>query len=201
MLKLIRTTVTGALVFILPLGIIAFFLGKIVNAAQDLAEPLSKQLPVKTVAGISATILVALFGIILVSFIAGLLAQSRMARGVVEQIETHLLGRIPAYGILKSLSNDMIAPGESAEHPIVLVRFDDAIQIGILMAPTAGETHCVVFLPDSPTPQSGTVMIVEKDRVQEAGIPLAKAFSALSARGMGLAELVKLPGPLPSPAA
>lgn len=201
MLKLIRTTVTGALVFILPLGIIAFFLGKIVHAAQDLAEPLSKQLPVKTVAGVSATILVALFGIILVSFIAGLLAQSRVARGAVQQIETHLLGRIPAYGILKSLSNDMIAPGESVEHPIVLVRFDDAIQIGILMAPTAGDTHCVVFLPDSPTPQSGTVMILKKDRVQVAGIPLAKAFSALSARGMGLAELVKLQGPLPSPAA
>ena len=194
MKQLIRTTVTGALVFVLPLGIIAFFAGKIINAAQDLVEPLSEQLPMKTVAGVSATILVAMLGIVLASFMAGLLAQSRMARGVVQQMETHLLGRIPAYGLLKSLSNDVIAPGEQADHPVVLVRFDDAWQMGVLIGEASGGTHRVVFLPDSPTPQSGTVMIMEKHRVQEAGIPLAKAFSALSARGMGLGELVRLKG-------
>ena len=192
MRKLIRTTVTGALVFLLPIGIIAFFVGKIVNAAQHLVEPISEKLPVKSVAGVSATILVALFAIILVSFVAGLLAQSRVARGVVQQMETHLLGRLPVYGILKSLSNDVIAPGESAEHPVVLVRFDDAWQVAILIGPANGGSHSVVFLPDSPTPQSGTVMIVEKDRVQACDIPLAKMFSTLSARGMGLGNMVQL---------
>jgi len=59
----------------------------------------------------------------------------------------------------------------------------------------------VVFLPSSPAPQSGEVMIVENQRLQDAGIPLAKAFSALSARGMGLGELVRLEKAAPSPAA
>ena len=195
MKQLIRTTVTGALVFILPLGIIAFFAGKIINAAQHLVEPLSGQLPVKSIAGVSATILVAILGIVLVSFLAGLLAQSRMARGVVQQMETHLLGRIPAYGLLKSLSNDVIAPGETADHPVVLVRFDDAWQVGILIGEANGGKHRVVFLPDSPTPQSGAVMIVEQQRVQAAGIPLTKMFAAMSARGMGLGEMVRLGGP------
>lgn len=190
MSKLVRTTVTGALVFLLPLGILAFFVGKIVRAAHTLVEPISKQLPVETVAGVSATILVALFGIVVVSFLAGLLAQSRMARGVVEQMETHLLGRLPAYGLLKSLSNDVIAPGEAADHPVVLVRFDDAWQLGILIGSANGGSHAVVFLPDAPTPQAGTVMIVEKERVHESDIPLTKMFSALSARGMGLGEMV-----------
>ena len=31
MMKLIRTTVTGAVVFLLPIGILAFFVGKIVD--------------------------------------------------------------------------------------------------------------------------------------------------------------------------
>lgn len=194
MLKFVRITVTGALVFVLPIGIIAFFAGKIVNAAQDLLAPLSEQLPIKTVAGISAAILVALAGIILVSFLAGLFAQTRIAHGVVAQMEAYLLGRIPAYGLLKSLSSDMIAPEEAAEHPVVMVRFDNAWQVGFLIGPTAEGTHCVVFLPGSPTPQTGTVMIVETERVHEAGIPLAKAFSVLSARGMGLGELVRLKG-------
>jgi uncharacterized membrane protein len=193
MMKLIRTTVTGALVFLLPIGIVAFFAGKIVTAAQKVVEPISEQLPVQSVAGVSAAILVAIFGIIAVSFLAGLFAQSRMARGVVDKLETHFLGRLPVYGILKSLSNEVISPGEAADHPVVLVRFDDAWQLAILMGPTADGTHSVVFLMDSPTPQSGTVMIVETDRVRTTEITLTKALSTLSARGIGLGEMVRLP--------
>ncbi len=192
MTKLIRTTLTGALVFLLPIGILAFFAGKILTTANKLVEPISAHLPVKSVAGVSATILLALFGIIAVSFIAGLFAKSRIARSAVEKLETYFLGRLPFYGLLKSLSNDVIAPGETAEHPVVLVRFDDAWQVGVLIGPTMEGTHSVVFIMDSPTPQAGAVMIVEKDRVRATDIPLTKAFGALSARGLGLGELVKL---------
>ena len=195
MKTLIRTTLTGALVFLLPIGILAFFVGKIIKVTHALVQPLSDQLPVKTVGGISATILVSLLAIIAVSFLAGLLAQSRVARGIVEQMETHLLSRVPAYGLLKSLSNDVIAPGEQAEHPVVLVRFDDAWQLGVLIGEANEGTHRVVFLPDSPTPQSGAVMIMEAARVQVTDIPLTRMFSGLSARGMGLGEMVRLPKP------
>jgi uncharacterized membrane protein len=73
----------------------------------------------------------------------------------------------------------------------VLVRFDDAWQLAIKVN-TAGEgSHTVVFLPDSPTPQSGTVMIVESSRVHETDIPLRKAMSVLAVRGMGLHDALK----------
>ncbi len=193
MMKLIRTTVTGAVVFLLPIGILAFFVGKILTAAQKVVEPISEQLPVKTVAGVSAAILVALFGIIAVSFLAGFFAQSRAARGAVEKIETHFLGRLPVYGLLKSLSNEVVAPGETSDHPVVLVRFDDAWQVGILMGSTLEGTHSVVFMMDSPTPQAGAVMIVEAERVRVTDIPLTKAFAALSSRGFGLGEMVEMP--------
>ena len=196
MKKLIRTTVTGAVVFLLPIGILAFFVGKIITAAEKVVEPISQHLPVKSVAGVSGTIFVSIFGIIAVSFIAGLFAQSRVARGAVEKIETHFLGRLPVYGLLKSLSNEVVAPGETSDHPVVLVRFDDAWQVGVLMGPTAEGTHSVVFVMDSPTPQSGTVMIVEAERVRATDIPLTKAFGALSARGLGLGEMVSLNLPL-----
>jgi hypothetical protein len=69
------------------------------------------------------------------------------------------------------------------------------------MGPTADGTHSVVFIMDSPTPQSGAVMIVETNRVHASDIPLTKAFGALSARGLGLGELVRLPKTVPSPVA
>ena len=54
MTKLIRTTLTGALVFLLPIGILAFFAGKILTTANKLVEPISAHLPVKSVAGVVA---------------------------------------------------------------------------------------------------------------------------------------------------
>lgn len=190
MLKLVRTTIAGGLIFLLPLAILAVLVGKIFAAAKKVVEPLSHQLPVQSVAGVSATIVLAIVGLIAVSFMAGVLARTRTAQNLMKQLETQLLGRIPAYGLLKSLGQDLVSPDTQADHPVVIVRFDDAWQIGIRIGDTASGQHTVVFLPDSPTPQSGTVQIVESARVQETDIPLTKAFAALSARGMGLPELV-----------
>jgi uncharacterized membrane protein len=190
MLKLVQTTVIGGLIFLLPLGLLIFLLGKILSTARTMVEPLSRQLPVQSVAGISATILLTIIAMVLVSFIAGIFARTRPAQQLVQQLETHLLGRVPAYGLLKSLSNDLVAPNQEADHPVVLIQFDEAWQLGIKIGDVASGTHTVVFLPDAPTPQSGTVQIVESHRVKPTDIPLTKAFAALSARGMGLAELI-----------
>ena len=191
--KLIRTTLTGAVVFLLPIGILAFFVGKILTIVHKLVEPISEHLPVKSVAGVSATVLVALFGIIAVSFIAGLFAKSRIARGAVEKVETHFLGRLPVYGLLKSLSNDVIAPDETAEHPVVLVRLDDAWQLGILIGPAAEGTHSVVFVMDSPTPQSGAVMIVGQTACTPPTSRSPRPSAHCRREGLRLGELVKLP--------
>jgi uncharacterized membrane protein len=190
MLKVVRTTILGGLIFLLPMGILAFILGKIVVTAKKVVEPLSHQLPVQSVAGVSSTILLAVLALVVVSFMAGLFAKTNPAQHIVKQLETHLLGRIPAYGLLKSLSNDVVSGNGKADHPVVLIKFDDAWQIGIRMGDTASGKHTVIFLPDSPTPQSGTVQIVETSRVHETDMTLAKVFAALSARGAGLPEMI-----------
>lgn len=190
MLKVVRTTILGGLIFLLPMGILAFILGKIFVTAKKVVQPLSHQLPVQSVAGVSSTILLAVLALVVVSFMAGLFAKTTPAQHIVKQLETHLLGRIPAYGLLKSLSNDVVSGNGKADHPVVLIKFDDAWQIGIRMGDTASGKHTVIFLPDSPTPQSGTVQIVETSRVHETDMTLAKVFAALSARGAGLPEMI-----------
>ena len=191
MLKVVKTTVTGGLVFLLPLAVLAYLLGKIIATARQIVEPISDKLPVSSVAGVSATFIVAVLAIIAVSFLAGLFAKTSIAQQAVKGIETHLLGRIPAYGLLKSLGNEIASPEQDSGHPVVLVRFDDAWQVGVRVSTSRETGHTVVFLPDSPTPQSGTVMIVEAARIQDTDIPLRKAFTALAVRGTGLDELLK----------
>jgi uncharacterized membrane protein len=191
MLKLVKTTVLGGLIFLLPIAVLGYIVGKIVATAQKLAEPISEKLHVSSVAGVSSTIIIAVVGLFVVSFLAGLFARTRIAQQTVKELETHLLGRVPAYGLLKSLGTDIVSPEQESERRVVLVRFDDAWQLAIKVN-TAGEgSHTVVFLPDSPTPQSGTVMIVESSRVHETDIPLRKAMSVLAVRGMGLHDALK----------
>ncbi len=186
MFRFIRTTLVGGFLFLLPLGIIAFFIGKIIAVVREAVEPLSKQLPFESVAGVRATIVLAIILVILLSFLAGFIARTQTAQLVTKQLEERLLGRIPAYGLIKSMSADLA--GEAAPHPVVLVYFDDVRQLGILMGQTADGAEAVVFLPDSPTPQTGTGVVVEAHRVQLTRIPVRKAFVALSSRGLGLAE-------------
>jgi uncharacterized membrane protein len=190
MLKLLKTTVTGGLIFLLPLAVLGYILGKLVTTAQKLAEPISDKLPVSSFAGVSATIIIAVAGLILISFLAGLLAKTRIAQQTMKELETHLLGRVPAYGLIKSLGSDIVSPEQEAERRVVLVRFDDCWQLAILIDAAIEENHTVVFVPDSPTPQSGSVMIVETSRVHETDIPLRKAMSTLAVRGMGLQDVL-----------
>ena len=191
MLKLLKTTVTGGLVFLIPIAVLAYILGRIVLAAEKIVAPIAGKFPESTVAGVSVTIIIAVVGLIVISFLAGLLAKTRLAQQAVRGLESHVLARFPAYGLLKSLGSDFVTPEQEAERRVVLVRFDDAWQLGIKIKSAVEDTHTVVFLPDSPTAQSGTVMIVETSRVQVTDIPLHKAMSAMAVRGMGLLDLLK----------
>lgn len=182
----IRTTLSGGFLFLLPIGILAFFIGKVVTTTREILEPVSQQLPFEAVAGVKSTILLAIALIVVLSFLAGFIAKTHWAKILTKQLEDRLLGRIPAYGLFKSMSADLIDGGQTTKHPVVLVNLDDARQLGILMGVTASRQEVIVFIPDSPTPQTGSVLIVNARRVQHTNIPLRKAFAALSERGIGL---------------
>jgi uncharacterized membrane protein len=198
MLKLVKTTVLGGLIFLLPLAVLGFIVGKIVATAEKLAEPLSDKLPVSSIAGVSATIIVAVVGLFVVSFLAGLFARTRIAQESMKALESRVMSRVPAYGLIKSLGTDIISPAQEAARRVVLVRFDDAWQLGIKVADAVADRHTVVFLPDSPSAHTGTVMVVETSRLLETDIPLRKAMTVMSVRGMGLQELLR--GQLPAAA-
>lgn len=188
MLQFVRTTLAGGFLFLLPIGIIAFFLGKIISVTRQVVEPVSKQLPFEVVAGVRSTILLAVVLIVVLSFLAGFLAKTQLAKLVTKQLEDKLLGRIPAYGLIKSMSAGLVGDEQVTRHPVVIVDFDDARQLAIKMGETAGGGEVIVFVPDSPTPQTGSVLIVEARRVKLTNIPVSKAFVALSSRGAGLGE-------------
>jgi uncharacterized membrane protein len=188
MFKFLRTTLVGGFLFLLPIGIIVFFAAKIVSAARGVLESVSRKLPFEAVGGVSATLVLAVAAIVIVSFLAGFLAKTGPARLITRHLEERLLSRVPAYGLIRSMGTELVGQDEAQKYPVVLVSFDDARQLAIKMGETAGGREVIVFVPDSPTPQTGAAMIVEAHRVTLTDMPVSKAFVALSSRGAGLEE-------------
>lgn len=188
-----KTTILGGVLFLVPFAALAIVLGKVVPIAQKLADPLADLFPFKSLVGFEVPVLLALLLILLFCFVAGLLAKTRAANYLVRTLEVSLLKKIPGYDLLQSMSADIAGTEDKdgkVDHQVVLVRFDDAWQFGLRIDNISGGKLIAVFIPDSPTPQTGSVLMVEADRVKATNIPITSVFACLKNRGTGLRKLL-----------
>ena len=71
------------------------------------------------------------------------------------------------------------------------VQFDDAWQLGLKVDELNEGRFLTVFIPDSPTPETGSVVIVAADRVVPANMSVMSAFSCLKGRGAGINDILR----------
>jgi uncharacterized membrane protein len=83
-------------VFLVPLIFLIFIFGKAINFMMIIAKPVADWLPVDTVGGVALAKLLAILAVIVVSFIAGLVARHTIARGLVKKLESKVLMNIQA---------------------------------------------------------------------------------------------------------
>jgi uncharacterized membrane protein len=67
-------------------------------------------------------------------------------------------------------------------------------QIGFLVE-RIGDGRVAVFVPDAPTPSSGTILILAEDRIQVLDVPVPAVIKWLRSLGIGSRELL---GKMPS---
>jgi len=167
----------GGLIFLLPLAVIAALLGYVYNAVCVVYEPLKERLPVSTVGGTALLFLIAVGILIALCFACGFAARRAIARKFSGMVEKHLVMIFPKYAIYKDILAGNV--GGDSHSPTLLpvtVEFDDAIRIGY----ESGRTErnlVIVYLPGSPDPWMGSVVLVEPRRVK----PLNLAFGETSA--------------------
>ena len=162
--QLIRTTLIGGVIFLIPLVFVVVVFGKAFQIMKVIGTPVSNLIPVESFAGFALVETVTIVLMVLASLLAGLLAQSSWGRRVHEKLDSALL-HIPGYAWVKSVTGGM--GGEDAEEMLkpVLVRFDDQSQIAFEVD-RATDGLVAVYLPGSPDPRSGAVSYVTEDRVQ-----------------------------------
>jgi len=187
-MQFLKTTIIGGLVFMVPVVVVVAILGKAFAIMMLVAKPLGALIPMDSIGGIAFANLLALMAIFLCCFIAGVIAQSAIAKKAHDVIDSALL-TIPGYELVKGFTDSMNSSEEAANSLLpVLVHFDDNGQIGFEIERDE-EGNVVVYLPGAPSPWSGSVAYFKEERVKSLDISIPEAMASIRNLGRGSAGM------------
>jgi uncharacterized membrane protein len=187
MLKLIKTTIIGGILFLIPIAILIAVIGQGLKVTGALAEPVATALPVDLIGGVAVAHVLAIVLLLLICVLAGLLARLAFARKAVGALEANVLSKLPVYALLKTKTQSMLSADDIEGMSVVVVRFDDHWQIGFEIERIEGG-KTAVFLPGSPDPWSGSVCIAAEERVTQLDLPVAAVAGMARRLGRGANE-------------
>jgi uncharacterized membrane protein len=118
-----------------------------------------------------------------VFFLAGALFRTALGRALQRAADRGLLERIPGYSLFRTLTR-RLGGHEGTEMPVAAVKMDDHELIGIVMD-RLPDGRCSVFVPSSPTPAVGSLIVVPGDRVRVVEVSMRQALGCLSQWGAG----------------
>ncbi|MGB2931707.1 MAG: DUF502 domain-containing protein, partial [Methyloceanibacter sp.] len=159
--EFLKATLIGGLLFLVPGVLIVIILGKAMQLARRVTEPIYDALP-DAVFGVGVATVISVLVLVLIAFVAGLLARTKFGKRIGASLEHSLLGGLPQYQMVKSMAQGMAQVESTDNVTPVLVSVEDAWQIGYLLEPLENG-WVAAFLPQAPTPMSGNVMYLPAD--------------------------------------
>lgn len=185
----IKTTIIGGLLFLVPLVVLFIVLAKAADLMLLVAEPLSDFIPLDSIGGVAVANIIAVLVVVLICFIAGLVARRAFFRTTVESLESKVLSKLPGYVLIKGMLSGLQEHDAHKLHP-VLVSFNSAARIGLEIE-QLDDGRIVVMTPSSPNPWSGMVHIMAADRVQRLDLPMTAYMENVERFGQGTNKLLR----------
>jgi uncharacterized membrane protein len=183
-MKFIKTTIVGGIVFMVPIIIIIVILGKAFELMLKIARPIDKLIPIESIGGVAFVNVLALLAILVVCFVAGVMARSPPAKRLYQAIDSGLLA-IPGYAFIKAYTDSMkLGQAEAKTMQPVLVQFDDNSQLGFEIE-RLDNGQVVIYLPGAPDPWSGSVAYFSADRVKKLELSASQAMTNVKRLGRG----------------
>lgn len=164
-------------------------LAKAFSIMKLVAEPLDRFIPIDSIAGIGFINILAILIMLLVCVLAGLVAQSAVAKVLYSKLDSILLELIPGYAWTKTVLAGIGGHEKVEEFKPVLVKLDDMSQVAFEIERSANGL-VVVFLPGAPDARSGSVAYVTADRVEPIDAKFLVINRSLNHMGKGSAALL-----------
>jgi len=168
-ISFIKTTIIGGLFFVVPIVLLIYLIGKVIGIFRKIVAPIADSISFSFLGGETTSRIIALAVLILLCFIAGLLAKTKKVKQLKEWVEDNILSNIPGYTLLKGMSETAAGLESNNLKEVVLVDIEEVWQIGFLMERIDKDLNAV-FIPGAPNPMSGDVIFVKWDRLKKLDI-------------------------------
>lgn len=185
MLVFVARTLAAGLLIVVPIYLAVLLLLKAMKSVVGLVRPFALLLPDY----VPAETLLSLLLVLLVCFLIGLAVRTRAGRLARERLESGLFERVPGYGLIRSLTQQVA--GKSAENvwKPALAEIEESLVPAFIIEELADGRY-TVFVPSIPTPLAGAVYILDRRRVHPVDVPFTQALTVVSRWGSGAKELV-----------
>jgi uncharacterized membrane protein len=187
--EFLKTTVIGGLFVLLPVLLLYMLLFEALQLVVALATPITDLFPKEVFAQIKTPVLIALILMVGASFLLGLALRSAALSQVGNWIESTVLSRLPAYNVLKRLTKGFAKEEAAAFKPGLLVSSEGWRDI-VYVIEDHGDGLLTVLVPWAPTAFSGSVKVVNRDRVEMLDATLGDVSKVLSLWGVGTRDLL-----------
>ncbi|MEZ0130540.1 DUF502 domain-containing protein [Flavobacterium sp. LBUM151] len=189
-LKIIKATFLGGILFLAPLILLLVLLEKGFGIIQKITNPIVNHFPKVKVLGLAIEEIAAILIIVIICFAAGLIAKTTYAQRLIHRLEDGILSFVPGYSFMKNMNENIMGFESNQDLKVIMVPTDAGWQFAFLIE-QIDENNFVVFIPDAPNPWSGSVVFVEKKDIKDVEISQKQALACIRKLGYGSKELLK----------
>lgn len=190
LLGFLKTTAMGGLFVLLPILLLYLLISEALDLIVAVATPIADLFPKGTFEKVEFPVIVGLVLILGVSFLIGLGLRSEKGRGLGRWVERTVLGRLPAYNALKSLTTGFAGAGKDGAFKAAVMTSSDGERELAYVIEDHGEDHLTVLLPWAPAAFAGSVKIVDRNRIKVLEANLGDVSRVLGQWGVGARELL-----------
>ncbi len=204
----------GLLVF-LPVLVTYFIFNFFYDVLASLLEPFVRWLNIPKTGGFDWTDLVGVAAVLVVIYVVGLLIGWAVAKFLINQVHD-LIGRIPVIGAVYKTTRvgiDFLSDTQAQDYRgVVLIEFPrlGVWSIGLITSNLGKldgvEDHLSIYVPTTPVPSSGYLVVAASSKVRPTEITVDEAMRIIISGGILAGEIItgrvslngaEIPGPDP----
>lgn len=182
--NLIKTTLIGGFLFLVPLILSILVIREAIQWVAKVLEPTVRFLSLHSVLGVHAQYLLAIFFLVVLCFLAGLMAKTRLGRVLRQKLETMILQRMPGYTLMRGLAGVDPSVGKEEFKPGLVRIAPGKFQMAFVIE-RHSDGWLTVFIPSAPNPTSGAVQVISPEYLLELNKPSKELVMCLMKIGVG----------------
>ena len=189
--EFLKTSLGGGILVLLPLIMLYLLLDEIIEILIALATPIADLFPSGLFDNLELPGVIALVLLVGTSFLFGLALRSETLRRFGHWLERTLLGKLPLYNAVKSLSRGLIGAKEDGVFKPAIMHSDNGEREIVYLIEEDGKGQVTVLVPWTPASFAGSLKIMSRDRIELLDSNLGDTSRVLSHWGVGTFELLE----------